>query len=346
MTTLRNFIILAAIFLSVGSAAAQSTDQAFPSPVTTNEVAARIRPRDIGDSRSTSHFYAFDGDQGDIFINVVTKNLEGNIDVFTASGLRPLAKITVYGDSTASETGRLIYLRQRERLLLRVEGRTPNDDPAEYRIKFAGSFVALSASPADEAPRLPTVGKEREDSGIRVNSVGTIVEVIPKAVPVKPAEVRAAVSEKGKASTPPAVDKPKAPATKVADENSRNDNKRGKTKEVSEKDAKAPDSRSKLPAVKPSETAAKKDKKLPERPVEKSKKPAVADQPASTEKVKKPDPMAGIRLVIELKDGTSVWRPMTEVLKFSVDQGVLTVIGKDGRITRYQITDVARINMQ
>jgi len=50
--------------------------------------------------------------------------------------------------------------------------------------------------------------------------------------------------------------------------------------------------------------------------------------------------------VIEMKDGKVVWRPMNEVLKFSVDKGVLTVIAKDGTITRYSIFDVAKVTIQ
>jgi len=91
---------------------AQSTNQNFPTPVTTNEISGTIRARDLGDARLTSYFYTFNGNQGDVFINVVTNNLDGDIDVFTADGLRPLTKIRVYSDNPEGETGRVIYLRQ------------------------------------------------------------------------------------------------------------------------------------------------------------------------------------------------------------------------------------------
>jgi outer membrane lipoprotein-sorting protein len=38
---------------------------------------------------------------------------------------------------------------------------------------------------------------------------------------------------------------------------------------------------------------------------------------------------------------------MNEVLRFSTDsRGTITVIGKDGKIVRYQITDVAKVTIQ
>ena len=131
---------------------AQSSDQNFPTPLTTNEATGVVKARDLGDPRLTTYFYAFDGGQGDIFINVVTKNFTGDIDIFTADAMVPLAKMVVYADTSVSETGRLIYLRKPERLLLRVQGRTPNDDPASYLVKFGGSFIALAPQKEIEGP--------------------------------------------------------------------------------------------------------------------------------------------------------------------------------------------------
>ena len=129
-------ILCALFFLGCGIVAvqAQSTSQNFPTPVTSNEISGTIRARDLGDARLTGYFYVFNGSQGDIFINVVTKNFNGDIDVFTADNLRPLTKIVVYADTADNETGRVIYLRQPEKLILRVEGRTPDDNPATFRI--------------------------------------------------------------------------------------------------------------------------------------------------------------------------------------------------------------------
>src|SRR5437870_11422890 len=75
---------------------AQSSDQNYPTPITSTEIAATIKARDMGDARLTTHFYAFSGDQGDIFVSVVTKNFSGDIDIFLVDGLRPLTKMVIY----------------------------------------------------------------------------------------------------------------------------------------------------------------------------------------------------------------------------------------------------------
>ena len=90
-------LLFALLILSAisGSLAAQSTDQNFPTPVTSTEISGTVRVRDVGDARLTSYFYQFDARQGDLFINIVTRNLTGDIDVFTQAGLRPVTKIVV-----------------------------------------------------------------------------------------------------------------------------------------------------------------------------------------------------------------------------------------------------------
>ena len=40
------------------------------------------------------------------------------------------------------------------------------------------------------------------------------------------------------------------------------------------------------------------------------------------------------------------WMPMNEVPKFTVDKGVMTVIAKNGNITRYNILDVEKMTIQ
>ncbi len=165
----------------------QSTNQNFPTSITTNEIGGNIPARDVGDARLTTYFYAFKGSQGDVFVNVLTANLNGSIDIFTTDNLRPLTKITVYSSDAENETGRVVYLRKPEKLILRVEGRSPNDDAATFKIKFAGSFQPLEATAENAAPPVPEVKTENQ-SNIRVNSVGTIIEVRPKEVNVKEEE--------------------------------------------------------------------------------------------------------------------------------------------------------------
>src|SRR6185295_637856 len=135
--------LLALVFCTLGNIAnGQSTDISAPAAVRTNEVLGTIQARDIGDSRLTDHFYAFTGTPGDLLITIDSRNLNGDVDVFTISGLRPLLKLTVYA-SNSSPVTKSIYLRKRESLVLRIEGRTPNDDEGTYRLFFGGSFEPI-----------------------------------------------------------------------------------------------------------------------------------------------------------------------------------------------------------
>ena len=68
-----------------------------------------IAARDLGDSRLTDHFYAFTGTPGDVLITVKSNNLNGDVDLFTASSLRPLMKFTLYAENSSPATGRSFY---------------------------------------------------------------------------------------------------------------------------------------------------------------------------------------------------------------------------------------------
>ena len=397
------FWLAGAVFVLGSLAAAsyaQSTDQSYPTAVTGNELTGVIKARDIGDARLTSYFYTFNAGQGDLFINIVTKNLNGSVNLFAVDGLRPLGQVLVYADLSSSETGRVIYFRKPEKVILRVEGRTPNDDPAEFQIKFAGSFEA--AVPTEEPPA-PTVSKAalENDSGVRVNSVGTIIAVVPKPKPTPAA--------------PPAKTEPEKTVEKTADETTANaaESKPAETKAAENPETQAAQTEKPVTAEPKSEEAVKnpvaeenpKPEKNVETPAEKStaanKRPArrprnVTPEPKKAEETQeakvdtdkenpgttapetkpeqketaktepkkaaptrnkrvvvtenlpeaKPDPMASISLVILFKDGTRIDRPMNEVIRFSVDRGVLTVVNKDGTTAKYSIFDVTSVTMQ
>lgn len=201
--TVFSFILLAASF-----ARAQSSDVNFPTPLTTNALNGTIKPRDIGDSRLTTYYLTFGADQGDLFLSFISKNFDGDVDVFAADGMKPLTKLVIYSDGNTNETGRLIYLRKPEKLILRLQGRPPGDTPATFQLKFAGSFVAAKASGQDEAP---TVAVATDSS---VNSVGTISEkpVVKRSEPKVPVE-QVAVREVAKDSIedkPTKIQKPKS----------------------------------------------------------------------------------------------------------------------------------------
>ncbi len=347
-------VILAVLALSVAgfspTTSAQSTDLNFPTAVTTNELSGSIKARDIGDSRLSSFFYTFDGGQGDVFINVVTRNFNGDIDVFAAEGLRPLTKMVVYTDGGDNETGRLIYLRKPERLLLRVEGRSPNDDPATFRIKFAGSFIGAAEQKRQQD--LTVVKQEPAPaSGIRVNSVGTIVEIIRKAQPPAKANpdvlATVAANDTVKNTAPSAKVPDKSPVPSAAGvAKTRTD----KTRKDPVKAANPKENRS--TATKPAKKDAPAVKTVFKNPA-RIKGEAVAQKPTNTAlkpdvppAAKAPDPMASIHLVVQLKDGDVIERPMSEIRKFSVDKGILTVIANDGSTVRYSILDVAKVTIQ
>lgn len=331
----RSVLLLTGFLLSAATISAQSSDQNFPTPVTSNEINGQIRARDVGDPRLTKYFYVFDGGQGDIFVNVVTKNFAGDIDIFTAETLRPMTKMVIYPDGTSTnETGRLIYLRKGERLLLRIEGRSPNDDPAMFRVKFGGSFIAISGGKQEDAP---TIQDGDIGSGIRVNSVGTIVAVMPKTQPTKPpVEIPSVVPVKNPAKPDAkAQGKPKAEPVAASEV--------GASKAVvvvSETPPVATVFNSKKKPDLEKKTSGPKSTAAKTQPVKKAEK---ATSPPSEPKA---DPMASIRLIVQLKTGEIIERPMSEVQRFSWDKGILVVIGKDGKASRYSILDVAKVTIQ
>jgi hypothetical protein len=356
----RHFVFcLSLIALCLVPIHAQSTNQSYPTPVTANEISGSIKPRDLGDARLTSYFYAFNGSQGDIFINVVTKNLDGDIDVFTADNLRPLTKIVVYADNADGETGRVVYLRQPAKLILRIEGRTPDDNPASFRIKFAGSFAPLAAVAESEEYKAPQVRAD-EQGDVRVNSVGTIIEVKPKPTPktIEPAartESAQIVKETPDEPTVAKKEEPKKPARRTKDQR--------KDETADRPEAETPE----RPAADEKKTAEKTDadessadepvkvekpakreaapRKTPGRTVAKTEpKPKTA--PKKTEPAFDPSTLENVKLIVVFKDGARIERSMSEVLKVGVDKGILTIISKDGSIGRYPILEVAKMTIE
>lgn len=344
--------------VSVGSVLGQSTDQTYPTPVKTNQIGGVIRARDIGDPRLTSYYYTFDGDQGDLFINVQTTNFTGDIDVFTVDGLRPLTKMVLFADLSVSETGRVIYLRKPERLLLRIQGRTPGDEAATFRIKFAGGFLA-SKIDDESVPEPPTVSGGNT-AGVPVNSVGTILPISPVKKDTSDADVpdSEALEESSK-KRKEAVEDPSDTKSRSAGSDPRKasipevivsdpvvaENKAPKRKPAENKKPARPPENSKSSGKRVKNEASKPETESKETP-SRTKKRAAAEPKKKDESTATADPMANVRLVIYFKDGGKIDRPMTEVFKFSVERLVLTVISKDGTIGRYKMTDVARVSIE
>jgi len=325
-----------ALFVAFGvqPTAAQSSDVNFPTPLGSSKLTGTIKARDIGDSRLTTHYFVFNGTQGDLFVNVVAKNLDADIDVFAADGLIPLAKMVVASDAQANETGRLIYLRKPEKLILRIQGRTPNDLPATYQISFGGGFAVIEGQ---ESPDAPVVDSSISGE-VAVNSVGTILPQPKKEVartePSKPSEPEPVAEKQVEA------ERKDAETAKVV--TSENDPDKPKTEAKRSKKGKE-NRRAEVVVTESVEPKAEVAKKKPEKKAEKRPR-------RSAKKEKKPeppvDPLANVKLVILFKNGEKVEIGMPDLMKFTVDRGQLLVIRKTGSIDRYSMLDVAKVTIE
>jgi len=345
--------VLSFTFATIGTVA-QSSLPEFPTPVTSNELSGIIKAREIGDSRPTTYYYWFDGGQGDVFINLVTKNFAGDIDIFLQTGLKPLTKIVVYPDFGEVETGRVLYLRKPEKLLMRVQGRSPNDDSATFRVKFAGSFVTATA--AEESPEIPKVTGETPGS-VAVNSVGTKIPQAPKPKDIVEDIKRADESSTEETRKDLALSGPEAKVEKRKAEDKETPKlevvvSEGSVPATTEKAESKPTSPPRRTRNTARNAVRKSDLPVsvetPEKKGEDTLASAEETEKASPKKenTKSADPLANVRLVVVFKDGGKIERPLPEIFRFSVDRGVLTVVSKNGSIGRYQMVDVAKVTIE
>src|SRR5215510_7705428 len=171
------------VLILIGAVAvfAQSLDPGAPTPIRSANLLGKIAARDLGDARLTDHYYMFKGTPGDLLITVQSRNLNGDLDVFTAVTLRPLLKLSLYAENTRPVT-KAIYLRKPEDLILRVEARSPNDDEGTYQLFFGGSFEAIAGGPDVTQPEAdsPTTAANATTTGgrktKRVTSVGARID--------------------------------------------------------------------------------------------------------------------------------------------------------------------------
>ncbi|HEX2270155.1 MAG TPA: hypothetical protein VHH35_11495 [Pyrinomonadaceae bacterium] len=307
---------LVLLFLAATVSLAQSLDVGAPTPVRSNSVDGKIAARDLGDSRLTDHYYRFTGTPGDLLITIQSTNLNGDLDVFTAVTLRPLLKLNLYAESTAPVT-KGIYLRRREDLILRIEARSPNDDPGTYRLYFGGSFEPISGGPDIAEAETPEPENTEPVAGSktrRVSSVGARIEE-----PVK--EVAAAPSPQPTPEpTPEAkpVETPTPPTTETPAER-----ETARTTTPPRTRGRRPPRRQPTPRTEPAEE--------PKRETE---------QPAP-----EPEPEIGPRLIIETNDGTLINRPMSGVRRVTVENGQVVVTGRDGKISRFLLVNVVRMQI-
>ena len=344
--TIRNVssaaVLLALCFcLVAGSASAQSTVITAPAAVRSNEVTGTIVARDLGDSRLTDHFFAFTGTPGDLLITVESKNLNGDVDVFTLTGMRPLLKFTVY-EGSAPVTTKSIYLRKREDLILRIEARTPNDDEGTYRIRFGGSFEPIAGGPdsdsqiaATETPAGDPTARSGK-KGRRVSSVGARID--------EPAEVAAAPTPEPEPVATPARESSVPRATSRNTRGRRPTTRRTPpaTEEKPAKETPAVEGERKVEAETTVENRTESRSTTGRRrPGRRSTTARAPEKPAPPQ-----EPESGPRLIIETSDGTLINRFMTTVRRVTVENGKVVVVGKDGKVERFELANVVKMSVE
>jgi len=336
-----SLLIFGLCSLSIG-ARAQSTDINTPWPVTSNETTGRIDPRDLGDARFTDHYYAFTGTPGDLLVTVEGQNLNGDVDVFTVSGLRPLLKFSLYAE-TATPISKSIFLRRREDLIVRVQARTPNDDPGTYRLRFGGAFEPITSGPlfdAAEAMRSQVATQETASTpgtGRRVTSAGARIEEPPAEVAAAPTPeptpvASPEVTPEETATPTPEVTKPAPTRTPRG---RRLPGRRTPTRPPAT--AKQPEPAETKPETTVTAEVEAKPSPSPTRPGGPRRRPT---EPPATQEA---EVESGPRLLIETNDGTLIDRYMSSVRRVTVENGRVLVVGKDGKIDRIPLANVVRM---
>jgi hypothetical protein len=345
-------LLLVVLLLMLGHSHAQSLDPSKPTPVRSTTLNGHIAARDVGDARVTDHYYKFSGTPGDLLITVRSQNLNGDLDVFTAVGLRPLLKVTLYAESTNPIT-KGIYLRKREDLILRIEARSPNDDEGTYDLFFGGSFAAISGPETgeDEASTSETSVASANRRGKRVSSAGAR---LPEPEPT-PAEVAAAPTPQPTPEATPeeTVTKPKpekptsSPKTTASRTTPRT--RRSTTRRTTSPTTTKPKETETTTTEEPKkeETVAESPDAAKTRPAPRTRRGTTASrttkpEPSTPERA---EPEAGPRLVIETNDGTLINRSMGTVRRVIVENGWVVITGKDGKIDRILLVNVVRMSI-
>ncbi|PYS23004.1 MAG: hypothetical protein DMF72_11245 [Acidobacteria bacterium] len=329
-------LLLASILCALNqTASAQSSDQNLPTAVISNDLNGKIVALDLGDPRLTRHYYAFEADPGDLLFTVESKNLNGDVDVFSAVTFRPLTKTTMYATSQSSEITKGIYLRAHQILILRVEARTPSDEPGTYHIHFGGTFAPFSGRiPVAENSASSETSPDKSDAN-RLSSVGATIPrpieetvAAPKPSPAKSAEETTARTT--------ATEKPATTTRRTTSRNPRRGTRRAAPKVAPPKKTESTET----------QTAGKETKSEEVKPAAVTEKPAEATQPTSEKPKAQEVAPAGAHLVIEEKDGTRIDRPMSTVRRVIVEGGTIVIVLKTGKIERIQMADVAKFAIE
>src|SRR5215510_11260306 len=345
-------IVLAIVFAAASTVLGQSTEQNLPTPVLSNEVTGKIKALDLGDPRLTRHFYAFEANPGDLLITVDSTNLNGDLDIFTAVTLRPLMKTTLYASSQAPEVTKSVYLRTHQILILRVEARTPSDEPGSYHIRFGGTFAQFSGGIPVAEPSTAESEETEKAGANRLSSVGATIPRPPTEPVAETAEPKPSPSPE-KSAEKPAEETPTA--KKTTSTTSRRNTSRPPARRTT-RPAPAKSTAAKRPEpAKPTETEKTEiSKPVEEKPAEEkpaAEKPLVTEKPVETNppaRKAKPQEVAlpGARLIVEQKNGDKIDRPMSTVRRVIVEGNMIVIVMKNGRIDRIPMSDVARMAIE
>lgn len=340
------FVVALSLF-GAGSVAGQSTSLDYPTPITGNQLSGAIAARDIGDARLTRHFYVLSGTTGDLVVTVQYSNLNGDIDLFTADGMRPLAKIGLVASDNAIKVERTVFLRIHENLILRVEAKSANDDPGRYQISFAGTFEPIAS--ATEAPPPPTVeAKSSSTNRRRVTTAGEVI-IEPEPAPVakveppkpapKPASATPATTPKPTGRTTRSVASSTSKPTTGTGRTTGSPRRTGTTKPAGTATATPPGDGSSTgdAAGTPASPPVTNQPSRP-RGTARTAKPAPSPKPEPA-----PDPMANARLVVDTRDGERQEHYLRDVRRFTVENGVLIVVMKSGKTERQAMSNVLRV---
>jgi hypothetical protein len=316
---------------------AQSSDQEAPTPLKENEIIGRISPRDIGDPRATTHYFIFETQPGDLQVDVTSSDLNGDVDLFFAGNLLPLAKVTLFAASTPIQVSRTLFLREASPVLLRIQARSSGDSTGTYQIKFSGAFLPstqIADTTSEVSEETNSEGNLTSSGARRVTSVGGRIEETAEKrneVETAPALPEAASTEDttSPASTPPAPRKlPRRPAAS---------RRRG----------------GRLPRP-PTARRPRTPVPSPEREESEEARGDAASSLSNTKPARTPRApaatarrQAGVsRLSIRTRDGERVERLMSDVERVIVEGGELVVVLKSGEEQRLQLTEVLRFTIE
>ncbi|MDT7541498.1 MAG: hypothetical protein QOE33_1402 [Acidobacteriota bacterium] len=379
--TARIFTMLASALFAASFVAAQSGDLASPTPVFNNEISGRIAPLDVGDPRQTRHFYTFNARPGDLELTVEANNLDGEIDLFTANAMRPLAQVTLYS-GLGSNVARTIFFRRDETVILRVQARSPNDSDGAYHIRLGGTFAASTLPQPEESARKiahgPVASSEKpaEKGARRVNSIGARIEE-PKSE--TPAPEHAEIKPTPNETTTPKPAPAKTPATRSSTARRTTTARRGATRggsaagttstnvesaktEPAKTETKEPAPTSGEPAhtaANASRARANRTRNSRTNTAGAESRPAAKSSSSSSSEATSPANSAaptattatgleapGSRIVLELRDGTRIEREMSEVRRVAVEGRLVVIVFKNGRVERQPLANIQRMSIE